>query len=151
MKSHLSKDDGFFYLKSINQLIMDKKNYGYKLTFSGFQNTFEIESYIKELKSYMEEKTGDFGIMVELRQMKPLAPESQEALTTSQKLVATRLTRSATIVNDNAIIKMQFKRLSKQSGVADSKRFIDTSSNTNWEKLAENWIAKGIEPYPLEV
>ena len=130
---------------------MEKKNYGYKLTFSGFLNTTEIEAYIKELKSYMDENAGMFGIMIDMRDMKPLAPESQEALTSSQKLVSNRLTRSATIVNDNAIIKMQFKRLSKQSGVVDTKRFIDASSDSNWEVLAENWISKGTEPYPEEV
>ncbi len=129
---------------------MERKNYGYKLTFSDFVNTTEIESYMKELKSYMDIHPGDFGIMVDMREMKPLAPESQQALTSSQKLVADRLTRSATIVNDNAIIKMQFKRLSKQSGVVDTKRFIDASSSPNWERLAENWIEKGIDPYPVE-
>lgn len=126
---------------------IERKNFGFKLTFSDFVNSTEINSYIKELKEYLASHNNTFGIMIDMRHMKPLAPDSQQALTDSQKLVANRLTRSATIVQDNAIIKMQFKRLSKQSGVNDTKRFIDASSSTNWERLAEDWITHGIEPY----
>ena len=47
-----------------------------------------------------------------------------------------RLSRSATIV-DNAIVNMQFKRLSKQTGVVDTKKFIDASKISDWKKVAE--------------
>ena len=130
---------------------MERKPYGFKLTFEGFVTKEEIIDYIKYLKNYLNETSGNFGIVVDMRTMKPLAPESQEALTESQKLVSDRLTRSATVVSDNAIIQMQFKRLSKKSGVADTKRFIDASSDINWEKTAENWIVRAIDPYPVSV
>lgn len=130
---------------------IEKKSFGYKLTLSDFVTTSEIKSYTEELNKYLAIDNGTFGFMVDMRKMKPLAPESQQALTDSQKLVADRLTRSATIVEDNAIVKMQFRRLSKQSGVNDSKRFIDASADANWERLAEDWITLGKEPYPVEV
>jgi hypothetical protein len=41
---------------------------------------------------------------------------------------------------------MQFKRLSKQTGVVDTKKFIDASKISDWKKVAEDWIINGLDP-----
>ncbi len=121
------------------------KDYGFKVTFSDFLHKEDVQGYKDELGKTLDALPEKFGILVDMRTMKPLAPESQETLTSSQKLVSDRLTRSATIV-DSAIINMQFKRLSKKSGVIDSKRFIDASKVPDWEKKAVDWIKNGVDP-----
>lgn len=121
------------------------KNYGFKVTFSDFLHKEDVQAYKDELAKTLDVLPEKFGILVDMRTMKPLAPDSQETLTSSQQLVANRLTRSATVV-DSAIINLQFKRLSKQSGVIDSKRFIDASKTPDWEQKAVDWITDGIDP-----
>ena len=126
---------------------IDKRPYGYRLTMSGHVNEQQIQEYITELKELLPNLPQKFGIMVDMREMIPLTPDNQASLVASQKLVADRLTRSATIVNDNAIVKMQFRRLSKAGGVVESKRFIDASADPNWNKTAEDWIVMEKDPY----
>lgn len=124
---------------------IEKTSFGLKLTLSDFVRKEDIDNYKNELDNLLRMLPDKFGILIDMRALKPLAPEAQESLTKTQKLVGPRLTRSATII-DSAILNMQFKRLSKKSGVITSKRFIDASKVDNWEQAAVNWIVDGLDP-----
>lgn len=126
---------------------VDKRPYGFQLTMSGHVDDTQIQNYILEIKELLPQLPPQFGILVDMREMTPLTPDNQASLVASQKLVADRLTRSATVVNDNAIVKMQFRRLSKAGGVVETKRFIDASTDPNWTKTAEDWVVMGKDPY----
>ena len=55
------------------------------------------------------------------------------------------LERSAVILSD-PIVTIQFVRLAKKSGIYKYERFIDASSDAQWEKHAEEWVRSGIDP-----
>jgi hypothetical protein len=41
---------------------------------------------------------------------------------------------------------MQFKKIAKETGIDQWERYIDASSNPNWEDAGLNWIASSKEP-----
>lgn len=124
---------------------IDKKPYGIKITFSGFIKKDEMLSYKSEIKELLNSLPDKFGILMDMKEMKTLPAESQEVLNANPELVASRVTRSATIIN-SALVGMQIKRLAVESQVSDTKRILDSSKSPNWEALADNWIANGVDP-----
>jgi hypothetical protein len=124
---------------------IEKKNYGYKLHFSGSIKLDEIMSWQEESKKELVNKTGSFGVMIDMRELSPLMPDAQKGMEEGQQLYKVKgMNRSAVIFN-SPIITMQFKRLAKQSGIASNERYIDASKDAAWETTAANWIEKGIE------
>lgn len=124
-------------------------DFGFKLTLSGHLPKEEAQAYKDEMIEIMPILPEKFGILVDMRELKPLGPESQAIITSSQEIVAHRLTRSVTVVN-STILFMQFRRLSKESHVIDTKRFIDASKTADWEQVARNWIVDAVDPYLQE-
>lgn len=124
-------------------------DFGFKLTLSGHLPQEEAQAYKDELVTIMPSLPEKFGILVDMRELKPLGAESQAIITSSQELVASRLTRSTTVVN-STILFMQFRRLSKESHVIDSKRFVDASKTPDWEAVSTDWIVHELDPYLSE-
>ncbi len=124
---------------------IERKTYGVKLTFSGFIPPDEMSAYKKEFKQVLDTLPEKFGLLSDMREMKPLPPESQAILSANPELTENRIERSATI-SDSTLVKMQAKRLTTEWNLDQTKRYIDASKHTNWETMAEAWIANGVEP-----
>lgn len=123
---------------------IEKKPYGIKFTFDGFVPPEEMSEYKKEFRLVLDLVPAQFGILSDLRNMKPLPPESQKILSANPEWTAGRITRSATILN-SSLVKLQSKRLATEWKQGDTKRYIDASKHSNWEELAIAWIEKGEE------
>ena len=54
------------------------------------------------------------------------------------------------VIMDSLGIKLQFKRLSKESGIDEWERYIDSSSVNNWEELGLKWIKYSKDPEKAE-
>jgi len=125
---------------------IEKHSYGYKLTFEGFIKKDGMKQWIEESKKALAAASAGFGIVVDMRDLKPLPADSQLAMEEGQKLYKAKgMKRSAVIVN-SGIMKMQFQRLAKQSGIYEWERYIDASNQQNWKDLAEKWITKAMDP-----
>lgn len=121
---------------------IERTAFGLVIKFDGFIKSDEMLQYKREIKSVLLSLPERFGIVMDMRTCKPLPKESQDILNADPELVASRLTRSVTVV-DSALTSMQFKRLAVASKVSDSKRFIDVSKIPDWEPVAERWIVDG--------
>lgn len=128
---------------------IDITDFGFKVTFSGHMSKENAQTYKDALPSIIKNLPEKFGILVDMRELKPLGPESQAIMTSSQELVHHRLTRSVTVVN-SPILAMQFRRLSKKSHVLDTKRFLDASKMPDWESVSRSWIVNAEDPYLLD-
>ncbi len=124
---------------------IEQKDYGVKITFAGFIQEEEMLAYKKEFRTVLDALPEKFGLLSDMREMKPMPPESQKIFNANPELVTTRLTRTATIVN-SALVKMQSKRMVEEWKVSDSKRYIDASKTADWEAVAVGWIVNGVEP-----
>lgn len=124
---------------------IERQNYGVRLTFDGFIDPEEMQAYKDEFKAMLDLLPPKFGLLGDMRNLKPLPPESQAILSAHPEWTASRIVRSATVI-DSALVKMQSRRLSKEWNQQEAKRYIDASQHANWEVVAEKWIVDGVEP-----
>jgi len=65
---------------------IERKLFGYQLTFGGFIQKDEMEKWVAESKKALTGQKGNFGVFVDMRTLKPLPQDAQEAMKTGQKL-----------------------------------------------------------------
>ena len=126
---------------------IEKKSYGYRLLFSGFIKDEEMKTWAAESKKILSApQAKDFGVMVDMRDLKPLDDAAKQTMVEGQKQYKEKgMARSAVILN-NPILTMQFRRLAKDSGIYQWERYIDSSTTKDYEKVCEDWLVKGIDP-----
>lgn len=125
---------------------IEKKDFGFKLTFGGFIEKEEMEQWAQESKKALLGKMGEFGVFVDMRTLKPLPADSQEVMVNGQKLYRQAGMVRSVVILDNTITTMQFKRLAKESGIYEWERYIDASTTPKWELVGQDWIVKGTDP-----
>ncbi|HPN39058.1 MAG TPA: hypothetical protein PL041_11700 [Melioribacteraceae bacterium] len=125
---------------------IEKKGFGYKITFNGFIRTEEMQQWVEESKRTLSTNKGSFGVLVDMRELKPLSPEAQDAMIVGQQAYKKAGMDKSAVILASTILTNQFKRLAQESGIYKWERYIDASKFANYEKIAENWITKGIDP-----
>lgn len=125
---------------------IEKRPSGYLLTFGGFIDASEMQAWLMESERALAAAVGPFGVVVDMRQLSPLAPETQQVMVKGQQLYKNKgMQRSAVIVN-NPLTAAQFKRLANDSGIYVWERYIDASSVPNWDKIAVDWVKNKVDP-----
>ena len=124
---------------------IEQTHYGVKLVFSDFIGPEEMTRYKADFRKALDSLPNQFGLMSDMRSLKPLPQESQDILSANPEWTANRIVRSATII-DSMLIKMQARRLATEWKQNESKRLVDASKHANWEEIAIAWIADGKEP-----
>lgn len=125
---------------------IEPTNIGFKLTFGGMVTIAEMQPWFEESKKALNTCKKPFGVIVDMRGLELLPPDVQAEIVKGQMLYRNSgLERSDVILND-PIVTIQFMRLAKQSGVCKYERYIDASSDKQWERHAEEWVRSGTEP-----
>jgi hypothetical protein len=125
---------------------LEKKPWGFKLVFAETISNEEMKRWVKESQNALFGAAGKFGILVDMRSLKPLSPDAQDTMVQGQQLFKKAgMERSAVILNSMALT-LQFKRLAKESGIYVWERYIDASSHADWEQIGISWVTKGIDP-----
>jgi hypothetical protein len=125
---------------------IEKKAFGVFLYFEGFIQAAEMGKWVAESKSFAGSLGSSFGVFVDMRNLKPLPPDSQEVMQEGQKLFKEKGMVRSVVVLDNAITTLQFKRIAKETGIYQWERYIDASQNANWQKVGEDWLISGTDP-----
>jgi hypothetical protein len=119
---------------------------GFKLTFGGTVTKADMQPWFEESKTVLNTCKKPFGVIIDMRALELLPPDVQAEIVKGQMLYRDcGLERSAVILRD-PIVTIQFMRLAKKSGVYKYERYIDASSDTQWERHAEEWVRSGIDP-----
>ena len=119
---------------------------GFRLTFSGTIEAPEMKKWVEDSKKALMAAPPKFGVFVDMRDFKPLKPDSQAVMEEGQKMYKMKgMTRSVVILA-SAIQTIQFKRIAKETGIYEWERYIDCTKTANWEKVGLDWIDKGIDP-----
>jgi len=125
---------------------VEQKEYGYKLTFGETIDANEMKRWFEESKKALANKTGSFGVFVDMRTLAPLQPEAQAIMRDGQAIYKQKgMIRSVVILN-NAVVTLQFKRIAKESGIYAWERYIDASSVKEWERVGVAWVRDGKDP-----
>jgi len=125
---------------------IEKKNYGVKLTFEGFIQKDAMEQWLIESKKMLPKLSGKFGVFVDMRALKPLPRDAQSIMEQGQMLFKKKGMERSVVILENSVLTMQFRRLAKQSGIAQWERYIDASDKRNWEILGVDWLQRGLDP-----
>jgi hypothetical protein len=126
---------------------IEKQPYGYKLTFSGFIQSSEMQAWVKDVKTVLGgHNSSEFGVFVDMRELKPLPEDSKKIMVEGQSLFKQKgMARSVVILN-TPIVAMQFQRLARESGIYQWERYLDSQSVKNYQKVGEDWIVRNIDP-----
>lgn len=125
---------------------IEKKSYGYHLVFSDFISADEMAKWVSESEAALANGPSEYGAFVDMRQLKPLAPDAQSQMQSGQKLYKEKgMVRSVVILND-AVTTLQFKRIARETGIAEWERYIDASTTADWEAKGVAWLTDGTEP-----
>lgn len=98
---------------------------GFIIQYEGFISLEEMQKVYEESIILLKNPPKDFGVIVDISKMHPLFPEAQDLLVECQELFKKAGMRRSAVITPNAIIKMQFIRLAKESGVYTTEKYFD--------------------------
>jgi len=125
---------------------IEKTSYGFKLTFAGFIEADEMQKWQNEMESALPKNGLKFGILIDLRTLKPLPPDAQAIMVQGQASCKKAGMERSCVILENSTTTMQFKRLGKDSGIYEFERYIDAASTPAWESVAVKWISHAEDP-----
>ena len=126
--------------------ILERTDYGFHLTFGGFIDAEQMQGWLDQSRQELAEVAPPFGVIVDMRTLIPLHPDAQQIMEKGQALYReSGMQRSAVILN-HPVTTIQFQRLARQSGISEWERYIDASTDFNWQETARQWVEEGEEP-----
>lgn len=129
---------------------IEKKEYGYKLTFSGSIEAGEMRTWLVESRQMFAKVPESFSVFVDMRKMLPLDDDAQVHIKEGQKLFRQMGMVRSVVIAKNVITTMQFRRIAMESDIYNWERYIDATSMFNWEQAGLDWIIDGVEPDALQ-
>lgn len=125
---------------------IQKTPYGIRVGFDGMMDEQVAKEFAKEFLQVLTGVDGSMSILIDLRKGKPISAESQAILNECYYAVVRKgLIRSANIVS-SPLMKMQMMRRAKELGTYDKVRYIDSSDNDGCERVALDWLERGVDP-----
>jgi hypothetical protein len=107
----------------------------------------EQEQWLQDLTALVPTLDPFYGQLVDLRDLRGICASDPALIEEGMNLVlACGLKRSAVIVSD-PVTAMEVKRMAWETGVHEWERYLDASSEPDWERLALDWIDHAIDPY----
>jgi len=125
---------------------IEKKNYGIKLTFSGFIQETEMAKWYHDFSKILMNMQYEWNVFIDMRYLKPLPKNSKQIMEEGQKLGSKKGVKRSVVILNDPITTFQFKGIAKKSGLNAIEKYIDASKHPNWEKIGLNWIERGINP-----
>jgi hypothetical protein len=130
---------------------IEKKGYGFKITFKGILKETEMENWIKDSQQMLTSQKKDFGVFVDMRGMAPLRKESQKFMEDGQKMFRQKGMKRSVVILDSSITAMQFRQIARSTGIYDYERYINVKEYPNFEKTAMDWLMGGIDPDKINI
>ena len=124
---------------------IEETTYGYRMTFEGFFRRDDVERWVSDVRKRVGGR-GKFGNLVDMRGASAFPADAQETLFEGISLCREKGMERAGIVVANPISKIQAVRFTRETGIHDIVRFVDASSEPNWEKIAQDWITQAKDP-----
>jgi len=125
---------------------IDETPYGYCICFDGFLLRDDAGALLERMRQVVKPRAGGFHVLVDLRHSRAFPAESQEVLKQAIQLCKeSGMERNAVVLN-SAIATLQARRIAKETGISDGVRYIDTSTEPEWERVAMDWLAAGLDP-----
>jgi len=133
-------------LRGANMYKIEKKGFGFKLTFAGSIQADEMEAWLKDFAQALETQSGSYVVFVDMRTLIPLSREAQAFMQQGQILALRKGMLRSVVISKSPVTEAQFRRIGGETGIIRGERYIDATAVPDWEKAGLDWLLKGIEP-----
>ncbi|MGE0077422.1 MAG: hypothetical protein AB7S48_06155 [Bacteroidales bacterium] len=125
---------------------IEKKTSGYVLTFSGIVNAQEMKQWFDESRFRLANETSNsFGVIVDMKNLKPLDAEASSIMRNGQKLYKDKGMHRSAVILSTAELCGQFKAIASMSGILATEQYIDASNEPNPIAKAIRWVKEGVD------
>lgn len=125
---------------------IEEKPFGLKLTFSGYISAEEMENWFQESREILTQKSGGFGVFVDMRTLIPLPSGPRKIMIKGQKFYKTNGMVRSVVILSNPVLTLQFKQIAHNTGIYAYERYIDASHEPEWERVGLEWLENEIDP-----
>ena len=125
---------------------IEKKEFGFKLTFGGLISGEEMQAWVADSKKELADAPDAFGVFVDMRTLKPIPVDAQVHMQEGQQLYKDKGMERSVVIVDSSVTKMQFQRIARRTGIDEWERYIDASEDPGWQKTGMDWIVRGVDP-----
>jgi hypothetical protein len=123
-----------------------KTDYGLKLGIMGFIDSDQVLKMNQEIETKGGELDDGFAVVVDMRENRAFSNEVADLMKEQIGLCVKVGMQRASVVLQSAIMTLQARRLVTETQMSERIRFIDASADIDWEKTAEDWAVRGVEP-----
>jgi hypothetical protein len=125
---------------------LEKAPFGFKVTIAGRVTHADATWVLAESRLALKGCDKPFGVLVDIRTLKPLAEDVQKVVDETQRVFREQGLERSAVILASAIMTLQFMRIATETGVHAHERYIDASKDENWERTAISWIVAGVDP-----
>lgn len=125
---------------------VEETSYGYRINFEGFAQKADVAALSERLGQILASHNGSFGVLVDLRQSRAIPADAQEKLMEGIGFCTQYGMERCGVAVSSAIAKIQAVRIAKETGIYETTRYVDASSDPNWEKTCLEWIRQAKDP-----
>ena len=125
---------------------IEKTDYGVRLTFAGRVDAHEMTRWLEESEDVLPGLKRGFCVFVDMRTLIPLTPDTEHLIKEGQKLYKRMGMERSVVILASPVITMQFKGIAHETGIYKWERYIDASSEPNWEQVGLDWLTREIDP-----
>jgi hypothetical protein len=125
---------------------IEQTQYGYKLVFEGFLQKHDLSTLLDDMKQTIRSRGRKFPVLLDMRHSRAFPADAQEILKEAIRFfIQVGMERNAVVLN-SAIATLQVRRLGKETGIDATSRYIDASTEQDWEKIAIDWLVRAVDP-----
>lgn len=125
---------------------IEQTQYGYKLVFEGFLQKQDLSTLLEDMKQTVFSRGRKFPVLMDMRHSRAFPADAQEILKEALRFFKqVGMERNAVVLN-SAIATLQARRLGKETGIDAASRYIDASTEQDWERVALDWLVKAVDP-----
>jgi len=125
---------------------LEEMPFGFRVTIAGRVTRADAVQALKESREALSVCKKPFGVLVDIRTLKPMADDVQAIVDETQRLFRKSGLERSAVVLASAVMTMQFRRIAKDTGVYRHERYVDASKHADWEKIALAWIRDAADP-----
>jgi|CXWL01.1.fsa_nt_gi hypothetical protein len=120
--------------------------YGMRIAYQGFPSAQDVAEMTGDIQRIIAVLPAGWGVLVDMRQNKAFSAESAEMMKQQIEACKRYGMQRAVVILQSAIMALQAKRISNETGILPFIRFIDAGSDPAWEQAAIAWLTRGVEP-----
>ena len=126
--------------------IIEKADYGVKMTFGGSIRADEMKSWFMASQVILKSLPSKFSLLADMRELKSIDEVSHRILQNGQKLFRSAGMERSAVVLASAFENFQYEQYALLTGTIEGERYLYASKTQNWEDVSKEWLLNNMDP-----